>query len=348
MMANVTCPVCGTNNCDRSSADLLDTLMFYTCPTCGRYELEWFVNDVDYENIDRNQLASYLFYHRFLHNSFPTEYRYHTTLSKDMCDNYKAGFGNGNIRNGNPVHIDSKIINAWFPKSFNERVDYIIRFLGDHIPHIGQAVSFTYEEMLGLLFIDRFEIDNQSISRASGNIISRNKNECNAEANYMLDSLKESGLIGYDLTNNCYIHLTPKGYAKVDAIQRNTAEGKSVLVAMKFGDDTKNLREAIREGITDAGYVATFIDEVQHNEFITPELLKHIRDSKFVVVDLTHQNNGAYFEEGYAMGLGKPVIQLCNKDTKLHFDIAQKNTIMWDTESDIPERLCNRIIATID
>lgn len=117
---------------------------------------------------------------------------------------------------------------------------------------------------------------------------------------------------------------------------------------MKFGDDTKPLREAIRKGISDAGYIAIFIDEVQHNELITPELLKYIRDSKFVVADLTHQNNGAYFEEGYAMGLGKPVIQLCKQDTKLHFDIAQKNTIMWATEDDIPEMLTNRIKATID
>ena len=117
---------------------------------------------------------------------------------------------------------------------------------------------------------------------------------------------------------------------------------------MKFGDDTIPLREAIRKGITDAGYVAIFIDEVQHNDFITPELLKHIRDSKFVVVDLPHQNNGAYFEEGYAMGLGKQVIQLCQKDQRLHFDIAQKNTIMWGTEEDIPERLKNKIKATID
>ena len=91
-----------------------------------------------------------------------------------------------------------------------------------------------------------------------------------------------------------------------------------------------------------------FIDEVEHNDFITPELLKYIRDSKFVVVDLSHQNNGAYFEEGYAMGLGKPVIQLCKKDVRLHFDIAQKNTIIWETEEEIPERLKNRIIATID
>ncbi len=67
-----------------------------------------------------------------------------------------------------------------------------------------------------------------------------------------------------------------------------------------------------------------------------------------MVVDLTHQNNGAYFEEGYAMGLGKPVIQLCRKGTTLHFDIAQKNTIMWATEEDIPEKLRNRIKATID
>lgn len=53
-------------------------------------------------------------------------------------------------------------------------------------------------------------------------------------------------------------------------------------------------------------------------------------------------------EEGYAMGIGKTVIQLCQKDTILHFDIAQKNTIMWDVEDDIPKRLANRIRATID
>lgn len=48
------------------------------------------------------------------------------------------------------------------------------------------------------------------------------------------------------------------------------------------------------------------------------------------------------------MGLGKPVIQLCQSEAKLHFDIAQKNTIIWVTEADIPLRLKNRIMATID
>ena len=39
---------------------------------------------------------------------------------------------------------------------------------------------------------------------------------------------------------------------------------------MKFGEDTNQLREAIRKGVTAAGYKAIFIDEVEHNDFITP------------------------------------------------------------------------------
>ena len=41
-------------------------------------------------------------------------------------------------------------------------------------------------------------------------------------------------------------------------------------------------------------------------------------------------------------------MKLCKKGISLHFDIAQKNTIMLDKETDIPLRLKNRIIATID
>ncbi len=50
--------------------------------------------------------------------------------------------------------------------------------------------------------------------------------------------------------------------------------------AMQFGDETRLLRGAIR--VFNQRGTLIFIDEVQHNDFITPELLKHIRDSKFV------------------------------------------------------------------
>ncbi len=339
------CPVCGTQNISLGSYDIQSLTVFYNCPTCGRYELSQFNR---LEHFNKNRIPSYLFYNRFIDDSSQAEYKYHTIKPKDFCDSCNEA-ENGDIRYGHPVHMDNVLIDVWYPKTFSERVDYITKYLGNHIEHIGQEIKFSSSEMLSLLFVDRFEM---SKSVTGSELVKRPGEACNEEAKYMLDSIAGSGIIEYtygvEETEAVFIRLTPKGYARVDELQKNAAYGKAVLVAMKFGDDTKALREAIRAGIAEAGYIAEFIDEVPHNNFITPELLKHIRDSKFVVVDLTHQNNGAYFEEGYAMGLGKPVIQLCNQDTKLHFDIAQKNTIMWQTEDEIPERLCNRIKATIN
>ena len=251
--------------------------------------------------------------------------------------------------------MDSEIIENWYPKTFAERVDFILLYLGNHAQHVGQRISFSFAQLFGLLFVDRMEIDGADFLVTRGSTIRRNEEECKNEAVYMLDSLAEAGFIKYNFEQSetgeekgVFITLTPRGYSRVDELQKNSSHGRSVLVAMQFGEATQPLREAIRKGVTDAGYVPVFIDEVQHNDFITPELLKQIRDSKFVVADLTHQNNGAYFEEGYAMGLGKPVIQLCKKGKKLHFDVAQKNTIKWSTEEELPLMLCNRIKATID
>ena len=343
-MENKECPLCSTKAI--YDPDFNQSLAFYACPICGRFELSIHNSQ---NKLDWNHLAAFLLYHRFENND--TECRYHTLLNKETCDKYREEFDKGNNVRGRPVHMDADTIENWYPKTFSERVDYILIFLNSRIKHIGQQIILSYQELLSAFFVDRKELDDSSLYGAD-KWIDRNPDDCEHELKYMLDYLTKRSYITYTDGPSeeewIDISLAPEGYARVDVLQKNTAYGRQVLVAMKFGDDTKPLREAIRKGIKDAEYNAIFIDEVQHNDYITPELLKHIRDSKFVVVDLTHQNNGAYFEEGYAMGLGKPVIQLCKEDTKLHFDIAQKNTIMWSTEEDIPIKLYNRIKAAID
>lgn len=335
------CPVCNSQAIAYPNYDI--NSVFYVCPVCGRFQLT-----ILGQKIQNNpRLASFLYYNCFLDDGF--EYRYHSTLSKETCDEYRKNYDNGDISHGRPVHMDNDIVECWYPKTFAERIDRILLRLNELTKHIGETITLEFKRICCLLFIDLIEdsLESRTIKR-------RDVNACYREANYMLEYLEKASYIKCfpspqsSNPDKYQITLTPEGYSRIDVLQKNTSSGRSVLVAMKFGDDTLQLREAIRKGIEDAGYVALFIDEVQHNDFITPELLKHIRDSRFVVVDLTHQNNGAYFEEGYAMGLGKPVIQLCKKDTRLHFDIAQKNTIMWATEDDIPERLFNRIKATID
>ncbi len=337
------CPICDAKASCYPNYDM--DLVFYVCPTCGRFELNRF-----YNKVNQNHLASFLVYNGFKKDKEKTEHRYHTMCSKEICDQYRKEYDSGNIIHGRPVHFDADIIENWYPKTFSEKIDRILLFLNSQIRHMGQEVSFDYQTLLSAFFIDRKEHSYDMVGNDKWS--ARDPEELEQELQYMLDYLVECSYIkntdGVNEENWTEISLLPAGYERIDVLQKNTTYGRNALVAMKFGDDTKPLREAIRKGIKDAGYVAIFIDEVQHNDFITPELLKHIKDSKFVVVDLTHQNNGAYFEEGYAMGLGKPVIQLCQQDTRLHFDIAQKNTIMWDVEDNIPEKLTNRIKATID
>ena len=342
-MEKCKCPVCKSEA--QYACNFNDNLVFYICPICGRFQLREYNL---FTNINLNHLASYLVYNCYS-NKINGEYRYHTVMDKEKCDYYRQQFENGNIIKGRPVYMDGDNIENWYPKTFSEKVDNILLYLNSKIKHLGQQISMSFKEMVAVLFIDQRELDNtDGYNRWTW----RNQEDCDDEAKFMLNYLKDNNLVSFEEGSSeeawIEIGLMPNGYSRVDVLQKNTAYGRNVLVAMKFGDDTKPLREAIRKGIIDAGYVAIFIDEVQHNDFITPELLKYIRDSKFVVVDLTHQNNGAYFEEGYAMGLGKPVIQLCQKDTKLHFDIAQKNTIMWENEESIPEMLTNRIKATIE
>lgn len=327
------CPVCGVTSPFYTDYDRV--LVTYHCPVCGKYQLGAYWQERNHFNM--NHLAAFLT-HNAIDPADDFDCRYYTTVSKEICDELqKEG-------RGHPVHIDSEIVEAWHPKSFAEKIDRILLYIVNHAPHLGQAVCFSTEQLYSFLFIDRYDM-------SCGKYVLRSEYDLLQEGDFMLSCLAEQGYIqnhrGLQCDNNPDIILMPPAYARIDELQRNTATGRSVLVAMSF-KDTEKLREAIREGVQSAGYIAIFIDEVQHNDLITPELLKHIRDSKFVVVDLTHQNNGAYFEEGYAMGLGKPVIQLCQKGTHLHFDIAQKNTIMWGTEDDIPLLLCNRIKATID
>ena len=76
-----------------------------------------------------------------------------------------------------------------------------------------------------------------------------------------------------------------------------------------------------------------------------------IRVAKFVIADLTHNNNGAYWEAGYAEGLGKPVIYICEKEKfdkeGTHFDTNHCTTIFWSKSRDNDEDFRQELTATL-
>ena len=166
----------------------------------------------------------------------------------------------------------------------------------------------------------------------------------------MIKILKEFGFLSEE--NNFY-HISAEGWKRIDALSIKQKELKQGFIAMAFRDETKPIREAFRSAILESGFAVRVIDEKEHNNQIVPEIFFEIERSKFVVVDVTYPNYGAYYEAGYAQALGKQVIICCreeefnNNSTRPHFDISQKSMIVWKNEEDLIDRLKKRIQATV-
>lgn len=169
----------------------------------------------------------------------------------------------------------------------------------------------------------------------------------------MYDFLLELGYLA-ELENSYNLFfISSEGWKKIDELTINKKESNQGFIAMSFKDETKSIREAFRKAIIDSGYSVSIIDEKEHNNQIVPEIFHEIEKSKFVVVDVTFPNYGAYYEAGYAMALGKQVIMCCRKTefdngtTRPHFDVAQKSMVVWKDEEELIERLMKRIEATV-
>ena len=331
------CPVCNSDKTlihpkyDRNT-------IFYACPVCGRFEL-----DLDLPHaIDKNHLASYLFYHAYPHKPV-LKPNYHTELPEDYCSALRIAYDHGDRMQGYPYHMDEQIVENWYPKALTERIDKILLYLVEHEKHFGEIQKYNQIEIEALFFVDFHEYNSE------GKHEWRHATNRIVEARKIMKFLEEGHFASVDEKSDGYFYVSieSNGYNRIDQIQKDQSSSNNVLIAMEFSDKTKAVREAIRKGVKNAGYNPIIYDEVENNDYIMPELLKSIRDSRFVVADLSDYNNGAYFEEGYAMGLGKSVIQICKKSTKLHFDAAQINTIVFETEEELTEKLTRRIKATI-
>ena len=105
---------------------------------------------------------------------------------------------------------------------------------------------------------------------------------------------------------------------------------------MQFGDSELDpfvegvVKPAVKEGI-DYGLVD--MRDVARAGVIDNIMRTRIRDAAFVIVELAHDNPGAYWEAGYAEGLGKPVIYICEKAkfkaSGTHFDTNHCTTVFW-------------------
>jgi nucleoside 2-deoxyribosyltransferase len=177
------------------------------------------------------------------------------------------------------------------------------------------------------------------------------------EASYYLRALGKAGLIEVPVLES--LPQTEDGELQIDATitpagwERLGSHGKAsrtAFVAMSFDARLNSaFSDGIEPAIREAGYDPLRVDRVHHNEKICDRIVAEIRRARFMVADVTMQKQGVYFEAGFAMALGLPVIWSCHRDdlTNVHFDTRQYNHIVWEAPADLKQQLLDRIEATI-
>ena len=171
----------------------------------------------------------------------------------------------------------------------------------------------------------------------------------------LLKYLTGSGLTAWDSQSReekCWVQLTMKGWETVEPVGVVGGIPNRSFVAMSFDRSLKDAYDiGIRPAIVDDCKLPEPIrmDREQHNENISNRILAEIRLAQFVVADFTFQRAGVYFEAGFAMALGRPVIWMCRDDhfNGTHFDTQQFNHILWKDPQDLRSKLRDRILATI-
>lgn len=147
------------------------------------------------------------------------------------------------------------------------------------------------------------------------------------------------------------LRLTLAGWDRFEELKRGRVASRVVLMAMKFGDEELDrvVDQCFRPAVKRTGFELRTISDNQPAGLIDDQLRVALRTSRFIISDLTHGNNGAYWEAGFAEGLGRPVLYTCREAEwnaqKSHFDTNHLTTIIWN--ADRLEIAAERIAATI-
>jgi hypothetical protein len=161
-------------------------------------------------------------------------------------------------------------------------------------------------------------------------------------------AIRDAKLIDFEFiddTDKFGTRLTPAGWNRVEELQRAHVASRFAFFARKFAnaDLDRVFAECLQPAVKQTGFdlrIAT--QKAGHIDAIVED---EIRRCRFLIADLSDDNAGAYWEAGFAEGLGKPVIYICSEGVNTHFDTNHRQTVRWDLAK--PDETATRLKAVI-
>ncbi len=151
------------------------------------------------------------------------------------------------------------------------------------------------------------------------------------------------------------VTLSFPGWERYRELKLATPDTRKAFMAMEYGHPELDslFKDVLKPAVEQTGFDLFILAERPKAGLLDDRLRVEIQTSRFLIADLTHENAGAYWEAGYAEGLGRPVIYTCEKEkfetTKTHFDTNHHLTVRWDAgkPGDVAEELKATIRATL-
>jgi len=338
-MLSDVCPLCGSK-CNIERAQNYTDYSFIKCEkkNCYPIKVHNSINNAEKKEVRKryNLIYEFLLTHKAVELNGAPQY-FHFFFDPDYAEDYTKP----------PVFINIADYINTYPNNISEKLDRILANLSIKYPNIGDEFFF-YNMPISLMFIESGD--------ASG--------EMPALVKYLtdLDYIETNKNIRFPvIVNGAEITrieklfvISAKGWQRISEFRQDNRKNKNVFVAMSFAERNLPVRKAIKQGIIDAGFSPSVMDEMIHNKQIVPEMFRLIKECRLLVMDITEPNYGAYMEAGYAMGLSKEIIVSCREEIyhkkdykdaleekafKPHFDIAQKQVLVWKDPADLTKKL---------
>ncbi|UCI23853.1 hypothetical protein [Mesorhizobium sp. B2-8-5] len=313
------CPVC--LNANGAKVELRKGMgdLGVSCDNCGRFVISDEANE-DYLET----------------NSGPGQ-RMTPTQRARLSHRIRTSQRNSDIR----PRIESDLIERFFRDGCPgpnpaQQTRNLIRHIGDHVSRTGQRIPSLPKSLFAIIGSPSPDFSGDLLLELIG------KGLVIGAENRTLNNPPSAFSIG----------LTLEGWEFYEQERTGQLSGKFGFIAMKFGDTILDpfVRDVIKPAIKiHTGHDLIDMRDVSRAGIIDNIMREQIRDSAFVIVDLTHDNSGAYWEAGYAEGLGKSVIYICERAkfdaAKTHFDTNHCTTIIWS--NDHAEDFAKDLVATL-
>lgn len=228
------------------------------------------------------------------------------------------------------------LLNSTLPK-VAEQADNLILWLGSKVGSSDAEVEILSEELQAIIGAQRVE-----------------------SVQYIANHLQSKKLITFGRTDDTkatpplIFQMTFDGWQEFEKLNKTSSQSSIAFMAMKYGDSALNeiVNSVFRPAVQATGFTLTVLTDDPRAGLIDDHLRVEIRRSKFLIADITHKNLGAYWEAGFAEGLGKPVIYTCQRDEfsagASHFDTNHHLTVLWHSDhAQVANDLKSTIRATL-